>query len=251
MRKNTFIKSGRHHFFTLIELLVVVAIIGVLASLLLPVLGKARATAQSAKCISNLKQIGAALQIYANDYDDYSVTLSSYWITGNTNHSMRWYASIGKSTGLFKSPSPNGTPIMDSKALQCPGWFAISVEDQWAKNFHYGLNYKLLGRCFSDATYPPVKLSNLKEVSKRMAVVDSLPDGADTRAMFNFGTSYGGYAAEYKSYAPPAGITSKTYGAVHLRHPNGIAANLTFVDGHAGGVKLTEFKTREKEIWGW
>ena len=53
--------------FTLIELLVVIAIIAILAALLMPALQRARMAAQSAKCLSNLKQLGSAVIMYAGD----------------------------------------------------------------------------------------------------------------------------------------------------------------------------------------
>src|SRR5206468_2013279 len=61
----------RRNGFTLIELLVVIAIIAILAAILFPVFAQARDKARQADCMSNLKQLGTACAMYANDYDGY------------------------------------------------------------------------------------------------------------------------------------------------------------------------------------
>jgi prepilin-type N-terminal cleavage/methylation domain-containing protein/prepilin-type processing-associated H-X9-DG protein len=78
------IRPGRNpagqHGFTLIELLVVIAIIAILAALLLPVLAATKEKAWRASCASNLRQIGLATIVYANDSDDYLPQIS--WHNG-------------------------------------------------------------------------------------------------------------------------------------------------------------------------
>lgn len=69
--------SHRRAAFTLIELLVVIAIIAILAAILFPVFAQARAKARQAACLSNLKQIGTGIMMYAQDYDEI--------LPGNTN----------------------------------------------------------------------------------------------------------------------------------------------------------------------
>src|SRR5436189_3665924 len=63
-------RRTRRPGFTLIELLVVIAIIAILAAILFPVFAQAREKARQASCLSNVKQLGLALAMYAQDNDE-------------------------------------------------------------------------------------------------------------------------------------------------------------------------------------
>jgi len=107
--------------FTLIELLVVIAIIAILAAILFPVFAQAREKARQTQCLSNSKNIGTAILMYAQDYDEAVVP----WLTTReyTNEPARertWcyklqpYVKNGltdptQATGIFKCPSYSDT----------------------------------------------------------------------------------------------------------------------------------------------
>jgi prepilin-type N-terminal cleavage/methylation domain-containing protein len=94
--------------FTLIELLVVIAIIAILAAILFPVFAQARAKARQAACLSNMKQLGTAVMMYVQDYDEtYPPSQVNIPAPAPANAVMSWPTMIFpyvKNEGIFVCP---------------------------------------------------------------------------------------------------------------------------------------------------
>lgn len=231
--------------FTLIELLVVIGIIGILAALLLPALSRAKERARSASCLSNLKQVGLAIVMYADDHD--------YYPPGRQAGVTQWELCLGSYLGKNESPL---TPEARARLFMCP-----SVNRQ---NNGTVLNYSANPNVCKEitATTGPVSATSIKRPSEVMVVADSIQYAADgsSHAIF-WGVQGSSGAFIYLNNGSPAdadkpipvgadtaaiyNVTDATGSNFRYRHSERI--NGLMADGHAEGI--SKGKVRDKHVY--
>ena len=148
----------KHSKFTLIELLVVVAIIGILASLLLPVLGKARRTAKAQVCSSQMKQIYLASSMWSDDNDNDHVYTK--------NGGSTWISYIMKYTGY--------SSLDDTHVFLCPEVSLGNTSYNWQKT-KYGMSFYAgnTSRDDGDGLYQQVKSANISQPVNALMIMES------------------------------------------------------------------------------
>jgi prepilin-type N-terminal cleavage/methylation domain-containing protein/prepilin-type processing-associated H-X9-DG protein len=247
-------RNGRRSGFTLIELLVVIAIIAILAAILFPVFAQAREKARSTSCLSNLKQIGTAMMMYTQDYDE------------NLPHFSQYCSRIPNPLKPNDPANPAGVREMwqatiypytkNWQIFSCPSDVAIP-NDAFTQFYmlSYGYNYGYLSKlqtgndpgCGTPQYFSSHSLAEVVQPASIIMVADNggkamyantgtstlgsmvNPPDAWPSSEFFYGPSQVGWGLNCTDYF--AGTKWGDTDGFAWRHSNG--GNAVFVDGHA------------------
>ena len=262
--------------FTLVELLVVIGIIALLISILLPALNRARQHASQLACLSNLRQIGTAIQMYCNEYKD-TLPIGSFDGTFDKNTSSpRNGLGTDWAVLLMSIITRRGSTYGDGAAdgaigksvFQCPDGIpyptdAVAFSDMGtaAGAVHYTPHPRMMGNIeqangprWLGAWMPPYKKSQIKEASDIVLMFDGQQIASDNGVASAEGYALDGFRLFWDHLCvrdnPTIDLNVSVDGGpntdaadwggagnIRWRHMGNRSANFLFVDGHASPLR--------------
>ncbi len=253
---------NRQNAFTLIELLVVIAIIAILASILFPVFARAREQARKSACLSNLKQVGIAVMMYVQDYDEsypvaYLATPSSDPMSGvSASYWFNVLQPYAKNRNVWFCPTAGRLLVPGTDIQQYSGGYAYnacgtSVPGSVGTGLWNGF-----GESFDDSTGVArctphssiVKTAAVSNTSETILLTDPASNGETTSTLYFYsglGISYwpqlhGGPVGPFGGVGDPS--TTQAY-----TRPSG-GGNYLFADGHAKFMNVSQAFSKKELV---